>query len=152
VVVRADAQTGTLQYVPQDMIDEVLPEVISADYIQCQGGDDTFIGHPIEMIKVDSPWPAVCKYCGLRYINKDMAANTADWSFLVGVRPTARRSSLLRALVFCSCAAAIRRVYRQPPFAALTRATIVLPLQVDPKGLPTYSGVPADSTRQPSSG
>ena len=68
------------------MVDEVLPIVISGDYVQCQGGDDTLIGHPIEMIKVDSPWPAVCKYCGLRYINKDEAAKTADWSFLVGVR------------------------------------------------------------------
>lgn len=84
---RRAAQTGTLQWVPQDMIDAVLPEVITADYHQCQGGDVTHIGHPIEMIKVDSPWPAVCKYCGLRYINNEMAAKTADWSWLVGVRP-----------------------------------------------------------------
>ena len=82
----AAAQTGTLQYVPEAMIDEVLPIVIDDDYVLCNGGDDTLVGHPIEMIKVDSPWPAVCKYCGLRYINKDMAAKNAEWAFLVGVR------------------------------------------------------------------
>ena len=68
------------------MIDEVLPIVIDDDYVLCNGGDDTLVGHPIEMIKVDSPWPAVCKYCGLRYINREMAAKNADWAFLVGVR------------------------------------------------------------------
>ena len=88
---------------PEAMIDEVLPIVIDTDYVLCNGGDDTLVGHPIEMIKVDSPWPAVCKYCGLRYINKDMAAKNAEWAFLVGVcacasprlRPASSRSLLL---------------------------------------------------------
>ena len=127
----AAAQTGTLQYVPEAMIDEVLPIVIDDDYVLCNGGDDTLVGHPIEMIKVDSPWPAVCKYCGLRYINKDMAAKNAEWAFLVGVRmrsffskcwpksacqPPPVRSSLVwrcprcrRTRQACRCTRALRR-------------------------------------------
>jgi uncharacterized Zn-finger protein len=127
----AAAQTGTLQYVPAAMIDEVLPIVIDDDYVLCNGGDDTLVGHPIEMIKVDSPWPAVCKYCGLRYINTDMAAKNAEWAFLVGVRmrsffskcwpksacqPPPMRSSLVwrcprcrRTRQACRCTRALRR-------------------------------------------
>ena len=124
------------------MIDEVLPIVIDDDYVLCNGGDDTLVGHPIEMIKVDSPWPAVCKYCGLRYINKDMAAKNADWAFLVGV--SARASHAL---------ATLRSVCRSPPRPHLLCADRCLwPSQADPTGLPVYDGVAADSTRQPYSG
>ncbi len=135
-------QTGELKHVPATMIDEVLPIVIDDDYVLCNGGDDTLVGHPIEMIKVDSPWPAVCKYCGLRYINKDMAAKNAEWAFLVGV--SARASHTV---------ATLRSVCRSPPRPHSLRPDRWLcPSQADPTGLPVYEGVAADSTRQPYSG
>jgi len=68
------------------MINEVTPIVVDGDYVNCNGGGDTLTGHPIEMIKVDSPWPAVCKYCGLRYISREHAHKSAEWAHLVGVR------------------------------------------------------------------
>ena len=71
---------------PQTMINEVTPIVVDGDYFNCNGGGDTLTGHPIEMIKVDSPWPAVCKYCGLRYISREHAHKSAEWAHLVGVR------------------------------------------------------------------
>ena len=134
----AITQTGKLEHVPETMIDEVLPIVIDDDYVLCNGGDDTLVGHPIEMIKVDSPWPAVCKYCGLRYINREMAAKNADWAFLVGVR------SCMPLSLGPAC---------RPPPSLILRCCAHLSLsQADPKGLPTYDGVAADSTRQPYSG
>eukprot|EP01047_Picozoa_sp_COSAG01_P020399 COSAG01_NODE_1160_length_11460_cov_196.773611_10_plen_80_part_00 len=57
------AQLGTLKYVPQQMIDEAPVTVIGTDHVLCVGGDDTALGHPVEYIKLDSPEPAVCKYC-----------------------------------------------------------------------------------------
>ena len=120
------------------MIDEVLPIVIDDDYVLCNGGDDTLVGHPIEMIKVDSPWPAVCKYCGLRYINREMAAKNADWAFLVGVRNGMPLS--------------LGPACRPPPSLILRCCAHLSASQADPKGLPTYDGVAADSTRQPYSG
>ena len=78
--------TGTTAHVPQTMINEVTPILVDGDYFNCNGGGDTLTGHPIEMIKVDSPWPAVCKYCGLRYISREHAHKSAEWAHLVGVR------------------------------------------------------------------
>ncbi|GBG70553.1 hypothetical protein CBR_g6679 [Chara braunii] len=34
-------------------------------------GKDPALGHPVEYINLDSAEPAVCKYCGLRYVQKD---------------------------------------------------------------------------------
>jgi uncharacterized Zn-finger protein len=135
-------QTGELKHVPATMIDEVLPIVIDDDYVLCNGGDDTLVGHPIEMIKVDSPWPAVCKYCGLRYINKDMAAKNAEWAFLVGVSARAHHAL---ATLRSACQLPLRP-------HSLCLHLCRWPSQADPTGLPVYDGVAADSTRQPSSG
>ena len=75
--------TGPLQHVPIEMIDQVLPIVCEDDWVLCAGGDDVLLGHPVEYIKLDSPAPAECKYCGIRYINYDQAQKSPDWSFLV---------------------------------------------------------------------
>lgn len=34
----------------------------------CDGGGGS-LGHPLEFIKLDSPYPAVCKYCGAKFMS-----------------------------------------------------------------------------------
>lgn len=36
----------------------------------CDGGGGA-LGHPLEFIKLDSPYPAVCKYCGAKFQSSD---------------------------------------------------------------------------------
>eukprot|EP00243_Klebsormidium_subtile_P004819 TRINITY_DN18995_c0_g1_i1.p1 TRINITY_DN18995_c0_g1~~TRINITY_DN18995_c0_g1_i1.p1 ORF type:complete len:131 (+),score=12.64 TRINITY_DN18995_c0_g1_i1:456-848(+) len=57
---------------PQELISEVPPIEILGAVAACQGGKDVALGHPIEYIKLDSHEPSVCKYCGLRYIMKEV--------------------------------------------------------------------------------
>mmetsp|Transcript_1532 Transcript_1532/g.2535 ORF Transcript_1532/g.2535 Transcript_1532/m.2535 type:complete len:135 (+) Transcript_1532:104-508(+) len=53
-----------------EMIQQVPPIVVEGkNVVACDGGGGAE-GHPIEFIKLDMPYPAVCKYCGLRYIAK----------------------------------------------------------------------------------
>ena len=51
-------------------------------------GDDTALGHPVEYIKLDSPYPAVCKYCGLRYMDAKQVAKSPEWSHLLNTQMT----------------------------------------------------------------
>ncbi|GAQ86099.1 NADH dehydrogenase (ubiquinone) Fe-S protein 6 [Klebsormidium nitens] len=57
---------------PQELISEVPPIEILGAVAACQGGKDVALGHPVEYIKLDSHEPSVCKYCGLRYIMKEV--------------------------------------------------------------------------------
>lgn len=34
----------------------------------CDGGGGS-LGHPLEFIKLDAPYPAVCKYCGAKFMS-----------------------------------------------------------------------------------
>ncbi|KAA8497113.1 NADH dehydrogenase ubiquinone iron-sulfur protein 6, mitochondrial [Porphyridium purpureum] len=54
-----------------DMIQQVAPILVDGNVVVCDGGGDPSVGHPIEFIKLDMPYPAVCKYCGLRYARKN---------------------------------------------------------------------------------
>ncbi|GAB0493819.1 hypothetical protein MMPV_005105 [Pyropia vietnamensis] len=36
----------------------------------CDGGGGS-LGHPLEFIKLDAPYPAVCKYCGAKFMSSD---------------------------------------------------------------------------------
>uniref|UniRef100_A0A7S0T4V0 Zinc finger CHCC-type domain-containing protein n=1 Tax=Erythrolobus madagascarensis TaxID=708628 RepID=A0A7S0T4V0_9RHOD len=55
-----------------DLIQQVPPIEVEGNVAVCDGGGGAE-GHPIEYIKLDSPYPAVCKYCGLRYVSKKYA-------------------------------------------------------------------------------
>ncbi|KAF6002605.1 NADH dehydrogenase Fe-S protein subunit 6 ndufs6 [Cyanidiococcus yangmingshanensis] len=59
-----------------DLIEQVPPLVVESEVIACNGGPNAAMGHPIEYIRVDAgdPAPSVCKYCGLRYIHRSVAA------------------------------------------------------------------------------
>jgi len=55
---------------PQESIDMIPPIVVSGTLAKCDGGGGA-LGHPVEFIRLDprSDEPAVCKYCGLRFIS-----------------------------------------------------------------------------------
>jgi uncharacterized Zn-finger protein len=59
-----------------ELIEQVPPLVVEREVIACNGGPNAAMGHPIEYIRVDAgdPAPSVCKYCGLRYIHRSVAA------------------------------------------------------------------------------
>ncbi|XP_055825156.1 NADH dehydrogenase [ubiquinone] iron-sulfur protein 6, mitochondrial [Solanum dulcamara] len=52
---------------PMELINEVPPIKIEGRIVACEG-DTPALGHPIEYICLDLPEPAICKYCGLRFV------------------------------------------------------------------------------------
>ncbi|KAF8044411.1 hypothetical protein BT93_A2410 [Corymbia citriodora subsp. variegata] len=55
---------------PMELINEVPPIKVEGRIVACEGDSDPALGHPIEFICLDLDEPAVCKYCGLRYIQE----------------------------------------------------------------------------------
>lgn len=53
---------------PMELINEVPPIKVEGRIVACEGDNDLALGHPIEFICLDKEEPAVCKYCGLRYV------------------------------------------------------------------------------------
>ncbi|BFI29991.1 NADH dehydrogenase (ubiquinone) Fe-S protein 6 [Marchantia polymorpha subsp. ruderalis] len=53
---------------PMELIAEIPPVEVHARVVACEGGRDPALGHPIEYISLDLEAPAICKYCGLRYV------------------------------------------------------------------------------------
>ncbi|CAI5951376.1 unnamed protein product, partial [Closterium sp. NIES-65] len=53
---------------PMELINAVPPILVHSRVVACRGGPNPALGHPVEYINVDAPQPAVCKYCGLRYL------------------------------------------------------------------------------------
>ncbi|KAF7148458.1 hypothetical protein RHSIM_Rhsim03G0221400 [Rhododendron simsii] len=56
---------------PMELIDEVPPIKVEGRIVACEGDNNPSLGHPIEFICLDLDQPAVCKYCGLRYLQED---------------------------------------------------------------------------------
>ncbi|KAK8925750.1 hypothetical protein KSP39_PZI018983 [Platanthera zijinensis] len=56
---------------PMELINEVPPIEVEGRIAVCEGDSDPSLGHPIEFICLDLKEPAVCKYCGLRYVQCD---------------------------------------------------------------------------------
>ncbi|KAL3502657.1 hypothetical protein ACH5RR_037106, partial [Cinchona calisaya] len=52
---------------PMQLINEVPPNKVEGRIVACEG-DNLALGHPIEFTYLDLDKPAVCKYCGLRYV------------------------------------------------------------------------------------
>ncbi|KVI07512.1 Zinc finger, CHCC-type, partial [Cynara cardunculus var. scolymus] len=50
------------------LINEVPPIKVEGRIVACEGDTNPALGHPIEFICLDLSEPAVCKYCGLRYV------------------------------------------------------------------------------------
>ncbi|XP_057970720.1 NADH dehydrogenase [ubiquinone] iron-sulfur protein 6, mitochondrial [Malania oleifera] len=53
---------------PMELINEVPPIKVEGRIVACEGDNDPALGHPIEFICLDREEPAVCKYCGLRFV------------------------------------------------------------------------------------
>ncbi|XP_028101333.1 NADH dehydrogenase [ubiquinone] iron-sulfur protein 6, mitochondrial-like [Camellia sinensis] len=53
---------------PMELINEVPPIKVEARIVACEGDSNPALGHPIEFICLDKDEPAICKYCGLRYV------------------------------------------------------------------------------------
>ncbi|XP_019413252.1 PREDICTED: NADH dehydrogenase [ubiquinone] iron-sulfur protein 6, mitochondrial-like [Lupinus angustifolius] len=53
---------------PMELINEVPPIKVEGRIVACEGDTDPALGHPIEYICLDLEAPAICKYCGLRYV------------------------------------------------------------------------------------
>ncbi|KAL5568240.1 hypothetical protein UlMin_024815 [Ulmus minor] len=53
---------------PMELINEVPPIKVEGRIVACEGDTNPALGHPIEYICLDLKEPAVCKYCGLRYV------------------------------------------------------------------------------------
>ncbi|KAF5730780.1 NADH dehydrogenase [Tripterygium wilfordii] len=53
---------------PMELINEVPPIKVEGRIAACEGDINPALGHPIEFICLDLKEPAVCKYCGLRYV------------------------------------------------------------------------------------
>ncbi|CAI9767779.1 unnamed protein product [Fraxinus pennsylvanica] len=53
---------------PMELINEVPPIKVQGRIVACEGDNDPALGHPIEFICLDLNEPAICKYCGLRYV------------------------------------------------------------------------------------
>ncbi|CAL5405567.1 unnamed protein product [Camellia sinensis] len=53
---------------PMELINEVPPIKVEARIVACEGDSNPALGHPIEFICLDKDKPAICKYCGLRYV------------------------------------------------------------------------------------
>ncbi|XP_022718575.1 NADH dehydrogenase [ubiquinone] iron-sulfur protein 6, mitochondrial-like [Durio zibethinus] len=55
---------------PMELINEVPPIKVEGRIVACEGDNNPALGHPIEFICLDLKKPAVCKYCGLRYVQE----------------------------------------------------------------------------------
>ncbi|XP_006298755.2 NADH dehydrogenase [ubiquinone] iron-sulfur protein 6, mitochondrial [Capsella rubella] len=53
---------------PMELINEVPPIKVDGRIAACEGDTNPALGHPIEFICLDQDEPAICKYCGLRYV------------------------------------------------------------------------------------
>ncbi|KAJ4892773.1 NADH dehydrogenase [ubiquinone] iron-sulfur protein 6 [Raphanus sativus] len=53
---------------PMELINEVPPIKVVGRTAACEGDTNPALGHPIEFICLDLHEPAICKYCGLRYV------------------------------------------------------------------------------------
>ncbi|KAE9620228.1 putative Zinc finger, CHCC-type [Lupinus albus] len=53
---------------PMELINEVPPIKVEGRIVACEGDTNPALGHPIEYICLDLEAPAICKYCGLRYV------------------------------------------------------------------------------------
>ncbi|KAM7504970.1 hypothetical protein LguiB_003874 [Lonicera macranthoides] len=53
---------------PMELINEVPPIKVEGRIAACEGDTNPALGHPIEFICLDLNKPAICKYCGLRYV------------------------------------------------------------------------------------
>uniref|UniRef100_A0A2C9VAA5 Zinc finger CHCC-type domain-containing protein n=2 Tax=Manihot esculenta TaxID=3983 RepID=A0A2C9VAA5_MANES len=53
---------------PMELINEIPPIKVEGRIVACEGDTNPALGHPIEFICLDLKEPAVCKYCGLRYV------------------------------------------------------------------------------------
>ncbi|PHT87677.1 NADH dehydrogenase [ubiquinone] iron-sulfur protein 6, mitochondrial [Capsicum annuum] len=53
---------------PMELINEVPPIKVEGRIAACEGDTNPALGHPIEYICLDLPEPAICKYCGLRFV------------------------------------------------------------------------------------
>ncbi|XP_052198866.1 NADH dehydrogenase [ubiquinone] iron-sulfur protein 6, mitochondrial [Diospyros lotus] len=53
---------------PMELINEVPPIKVEGRIAACEGDTNPALGHPIEFICLDRDEPAICKYCGLRYV------------------------------------------------------------------------------------
>ncbi|KAL3521760.1 hypothetical protein ACH5RR_019909 [Cinchona calisaya] len=53
---------------PMQLINEVPPIKVEGRIVACEGDTNPALGHPIEFICLDKEEPAVCKYCGLRFV------------------------------------------------------------------------------------
>uniref|UniRef100_A0A2P2KAL8 NADH dehydrogenase ubiquinone iron-sulfur protein 6 n=1 Tax=Rhizophora mucronata TaxID=61149 RepID=A0A2P2KAL8_RHIMU len=58
----------TGQKSPMELINEIPPIKVKGRIVACEGDTNPALGHPIEFICLDLKEPAVCKYCGLRYV------------------------------------------------------------------------------------
>ncbi|KAJ0964377.1 hypothetical protein J5N97_029499 [Dioscorea zingiberensis] len=56
---------------PMELINEVPPIKVEGRIAACEGDSNPALGHPIEFICLDLKEPAICKYCGLRYVQHD---------------------------------------------------------------------------------
>ncbi|RVW41795.1 NADH dehydrogenase [ubiquinone] iron-sulfur protein 6, mitochondrial [Vitis vinifera] len=63
-----DVMNDTSKKSPMELINEVPPIKVEARIVACEGDTNPALGHPIEFICLDLKEPAVCKYCGLRYV------------------------------------------------------------------------------------
>ncbi|KAK4362798.1 hypothetical protein RND71_018039 [Anisodus tanguticus] len=62
------AAKDTSKKSPMELINEVPPIKVEGRISACEGDTNPALGHPIEYICLDLPEPAVCKYCGLRFV------------------------------------------------------------------------------------
>ncbi|XWS57358.1 hypothetical protein CRYUN_Cryun09bG0167700 [Craigia yunnanensis] len=68
----AHVSNDTSKKSPMELINEVPPIKVEGRIVACEGvaNNDPALGHPIEFICLDLKEPAVCKYCGLRYVQE----------------------------------------------------------------------------------
>ncbi|XP_008810156.2 NADH dehydrogenase [ubiquinone] iron-sulfur protein 6, mitochondrial-like [Phoenix dactylifera] len=53
---------------PMELISEVPPIKVEGRIVACEGDSNPALGHPIEFVCLDPEKLALCKYCGLRYV------------------------------------------------------------------------------------
>ncbi|CAI5457782.1 unnamed protein product [Closterium sp. Yama58-4] len=74
MVLGADHTSKWMQRVeqpsPMELVNAVPPILVHLRVVVCRGGPNPALGHPVEYINVDAPQPAVCKYCGLRFLQE----------------------------------------------------------------------------------
>ncbi|XP_022744853.1 NADH dehydrogenase [ubiquinone] iron-sulfur protein 6, mitochondrial-like [Durio zibethinus] len=55
---------------PMELINEVPPIKVEGRIVACEGDNNPALELPIEFICLDLKEPAVCKYCGLPYVQE----------------------------------------------------------------------------------